>query len=243
MNYSNEAAEIILKMSLDGAKFFLEITGTFSKNLLVSLYALSKDTKKTKGKIALKKMLRSQEPLKIFTIKEEELYLFQKEAKRYGILYTVLVDKDEMDGEVDIITKCSDAARINRVVERFKLNSFKDVSVKTELEMIKENPEKQSKAVELENLVKDISSPGEPEQEGDDINPNGMMMEKDPLSENSSKISGKGTNSVRENLKNIREELEKAEIKEKGKKLKKDVTKQNPKIVKNKNGDRISQRL
>ena len=148
-----------------------------------------------------------------------------------------------MDGEVDIITRCSDAARINRVVERFRLNSFKDVSVKSELEMIKEDPEKQSKVVELENLVKDILSPADPEQEGDDINPNGMKMEKDPLSENSSNISGRGTNSVREDLKNIREELEKAEIKEKGKKLKKDIIKKNPKRGKNKNGDRISQRL
>ena len=47
--------------------------------------------------------------------------LFVKEAKKYGVLYNVLIDKKQSkkDGMVDIIVRAEDAAKINRIFERF----------------------------------------------------------------------------------------------------------------------------
>lgn len=98
MNTSGDAAETIFKMYLEGTEFLLKTGGSLTKNCIAGLYALSKDQKKSKGKTTLNKMLKSGKELKIFTIRKEDLELFQKEAKRYGVLFTALFDKKNPDG-------------------------------------------------------------------------------------------------------------------------------------------------
>ena len=47
-----------------------------------------------------------------------------EEAKRYGVVYCVLKGRGkEKDGMADILVRAEDASRINRIVERFRLNS------------------------------------------------------------------------------------------------------------------------
>ena len=73
-------------------------------------------------------------PLKIFTIRAEDLKKFSQEAKKYGVLYCALADKknSKIDGMVDIMVREEDASKMNRIAERF---NFRDVaSIKRELE-------------------------------------------------------------------------------------------------------------
>ena len=85
-------------MSLGGVEVAAKIAGTGAKELAMMIYAITKDQKKTKGKTRLTNMLRSEKPLKVFAVKDSELQLFCKEAKKYGVLYCVLKDKDANDG-------------------------------------------------------------------------------------------------------------------------------------------------
>lgn len=230
MNSSSDAAESIVRMSLQGTEFALKITGSLTKNCIAGLYALSKDQKKTKGKTTLNKMLRSGKELKIFTIKQEDLKLFQQEAKRYGVLFTALFDKKNPDGKVDIMCRAEDASKINRIVNRFKLSSYDEVSIKSEIMKTRDGKEANEKGVEtknLDDLVDDILSKPIQKEENTMSNPELAKTEKSPLSEHSStnknntEVGANSTKkpSVREEIKNIKEEqkqkveLEKSELK------------------------------
>lgn len=234
MNSSSDAAESIVRMSLQGTEFALKITGSLTKNCIAGLYALSKDQKKTKGKTTLNKMLRSGKELKIFTIKQEDLKLFQQEAKRYGVLFTALFDKKNPDGKVDIMCRAEDASKINRIVNRFKLSSYDEVSIKSEIMKTRDGKEANEKGVEtknLDDLVDDILSKPIQKDENTMSNPELAKTEKSPLSEHSSTNKNNtevGANSikkpsVREEIKNIKEE-QKQKIELEKSELKKDVS-------------------
>ena len=57
------------------------------------LYAILNGSQKIKGQTKLTNMLKSGKELKVFSLKQEDLKKFTEEAKRYGILFSVLVDK------------------------------------------------------------------------------------------------------------------------------------------------------
>lgn len=164
---SSESAEAVVKMTLEGVDVAVRITGRIAERVAMYLLAKSKETKTTKGKTSLNNMLKSGSPLKIFTLKREELEQFHKETKKYGVLYTALIDKKQtdLDGMVDIMVRAEDAPKINRIVERFKLSAVDIASIKTEIEndkikeMIKDAKERgvDVKSDE-EKLVEDVMS-------------------------------------------------------------------------------------
>jgi len=233
MNTSGDAAETIFKMYLEGTEFLLKTGGSLTKNCIAGLYALSKDQKKSKGKTTLNKMLKSGKELKIFTIKKDDLKLFQQEAKRYGVLFTALFDKKNPDGKVDIMCRAEDAAKINRIVNRFKLSSYDEVSIKSDIMKSRDSKEANDKGIEtknLDDLVDDILSKPVQKEENTMSNPELAKTAKSPQSEHSSTSKNKpevGTNSdkkpsVREEIKSIKEEQkQKAELEKSD--LKKDV--------------------
>ena len=62
MNHAGDAAEQVVRMSLEGAEVALKITGVAAKNLAAALYTILKDQKKTKGKARIEAMLREKRP-------------------------------------------------------------------------------------------------------------------------------------------------------------------------------------
>ena len=104
MSYSSgEAAEQVVRMTLNGVEVAAKISGKAAERLAVLLYAVLKDQKKTRGKTRLNSMLRSGKELKVFAIGDRDLEKFCREAKKYGILYCVLKDKTANDGHTDVI--------------------------------------------------------------------------------------------------------------------------------------------
>ena len=62
----------------------------------------------------LTNMIKSGQELKVFSIPQKDLKKFTEQAKRYGVLYCVLRDKNT-EGEnapVDIIARAEDASKI-----------------------------------------------------------------------------------------------------------------------------------
>ena len=136
MNTGGEAAEQIVRMSLEGFEVAAKITWAGAKNIAILLYSILKEEKKTKGKARLTSMLRSGKELKVFTVKNADLRKFTQEAKKYGVLYCVLADRKNKDpnAEVDVIARAEDASKISRIVERFDLASVDTASIVTEAE-------------------------------------------------------------------------------------------------------------
>ena len=136
MNTGADAADQIVKMSLEGVEVAAKITGAGAKELAVLLCALLKDQSQTSGKARLGNMLRSGKELKVFAVKTEDLKKFCEAAKQYGVLYCVLKDKNATDGLTDIMVRAEDASKINRIFERFQLATVDVGQIQQELERL-----------------------------------------------------------------------------------------------------------
>lgn len=181
MNQSSDAAEQIVRMSLEGFEVAAKVTGSGAKNIAVLLYTIMKNKEQTSGKSKLSSMLKSGKPLTIFTIKKDDLAKFQQEAKRYGILYCALVDKKDKskDGIVDIVVRKEDSARINRIVERFKFAEFNKAEIISSIEKNRESVNK-GKEQNPKSRVK--------KKEDNSLNPHLAKTEKSPLSKPFSEV-------------------------------------------------------
>lgn len=228
MNTGGEAAEQIVRMSLEGFEVAAKITGAGAKNIAILLYSILKEEKKTKGKARLTSMLRSGKELKVFTVKNGDLKKFTQEAKRYGVLYCVLADRKNKDpnAEVDVIVRAEDASKISRIVERFNLASVDTASIVTEVEKSRDTkaadgrdakdgqPEPdvgvQEKA-EKDRLLDALM--GKPVQKEENApNPSVAKTEKSPLSEPTSeqpKKSAEGATMTKTEKPSVKEELRK----------------------------------
>lgn len=132
LNTGGEAADQVIRMTLNGAEVALKITGVAAKEVAAMLYAILKENKKSKGRTRLESLVKSGKPLTVFTVKVDDFEQFKKEAKRYGVLYSAVKNaRSNHDGMVDIMVKQEDASRIDRIVERFR---FADVSKSAEVE-------------------------------------------------------------------------------------------------------------
>ncbi len=134
MSYSGDAAEQVVRLSLETGEVAVKLTGEGAKQLAILLYAILREQKKTKGKTRLTNMLRSGKELKVFAVKDSDLQLFCREAKKYGVLYCVLKDRDATDGITDIMVRAEDASKINRIFERFNLATVDMAEIRSEIE-------------------------------------------------------------------------------------------------------------
>lgn len=229
MNTSGDAAEQIVRLSLEGTEVALKLTGSAAKNIAAMIYAVLKnrDKNKTKGHQRLTAMLKSGKELKVFTVSEEHLKQFAAEAKRYGVVYCALRGKGKStDGLVDVMVRAEDASKINRIVERFKLATVDTVSIKRDIEAAKSEkaapaaPEQvQPDKAEDDRLLDDLLVAPIQKEENAPPNPEAAKSEKsrpsEPISKKQSKTA-EGTAkspeerpSVREELREIRENKQK----------------------------------
>ena len=208
MNTGGEAAEQIVRMSLEGFEVAAKITGAGAKNIAILLYSILKEEKKTKGKARLSSMLRSGKELKVFTVKNDDLKTFTQGAKKYGVLYCVLADRKNNDpnAEVDVIARAEDASKISRIVERFHLASVDTASIVTEAEKSKDEKNGQPEP--------EITTPEKAEKDKllDELmgKPVGKEEKSEPISEKQSKSAEGATMtkekpSVKEELRKIKE--------------------------------------
>lgn len=190
MSYSGEAADQVVRISLNGAEVAAKLSGAAAKEIAVMLYAILSDNKKTKGKTRLSNMLKSGKELKVFAVRDEDMAQFCRAAKEYGVLYCVLKDRDANDGITDLMVKAEDASKINRIYARFQLATVDRAAIKTELTRDAEKGDDGEKSVD-EKLIDKIMEKGEekPEEEKEGrhrANPTPDRTERSTLSGRSS---------------------------------------------------------
>lgn len=226
MNASGDAAEQIVRMSLEGVQVAAKITGDNVERLAnLLIIALKDNSKASRGKASLTKMLKTNKPIKVFEIKDEHLRKFCEEAKRYGVMYHVLKDNKANNGKCDIMVREEDAEKVNRIFERFQLGTPNKATIRKAVK----------KSMEGREDVPNRSTPGKmptnefierlfrsppPQEKSYTTNPSQARTEKSRLSEPTS-VSREAPvysrdesetalrPSVREKLKVYREEQEK----------------------------------
>ena len=195
MNYGGDAAEQVVRMSLEGVEVAARITGTGAKNIAILLAAVLKEEQKTKGKARLTNMLKSGKELKVYTIQNHDLKKFSEEAKRYGVLYCVLKDKNDKSDTavVDVIARAEDASKIQRITERFQLATVDTATVmggvrdRDAMFPARQTPVKDKLGIEKKDV--------EP-RDGAKRDPSPAKTEKSPLSEPDSKQENRSNGSA-----------------------------------------------
>ncbi len=223
MNNGGDAAEQIVRLSLEGFEVAAKLSGSAAKEVALLLISVLKQEHKTKGKTRLSNMIKSGKELKVFSIPQKDLKKFVQKAKRYGVLYNVLRDRNSNgdNAPVDIIVRAEDASKIQRIVDRFELGKVDKASIVSEAE--KDIADR--KEAEIERPVKTKGqfaveeAMGKPNKETHShSNPTAAKTDKNPPSRRSSdrKLTRSDKGKAKQADKpSVREELEryKAQIK------------------------------
>ena len=196
MTNPGDAAEQVVRLSLEGFEVAARLTGSAAKNIAILLASVLKQeatqANKTRGKARLTNMIKSGKELKVFSIPNKDLKKFTEQAKRYGVLYCVLRDKNTRGDNVpiDIIARAEDASKIQRIVERFELGKVDKASIVSEAEKAiadreaveKEKPTKSKSEIIMEEAVRNPMQ----KEERANANPSVAKTDKSPLSRQNS---------------------------------------------------------
>ena len=200
MNNGGDAADQIVRLSLEGFEVAVRLTGSAAKNIAILLASVLKQeisqSNKTRGKARLTNMIKSGKELKVFSFQQKDLPKFTEQAKRYGVLYCVLRDKNTKSDTamVDIIDRAEDAAKIQRISDRFELGKVDKASIVSEAEKAVAAREAAANEVPTKSRGEIIveEAMGKPMQkEGNSHqNPSVAKTDKSPLSERDLETTG-----------------------------------------------------
>ena len=124
MNYGSDPADQIVRISLEGTEMVLKLSGLAAKNFALFVYAVLNDQQKVRGKTKLVRMLKERRPFKFFTVPEDRMKEFAREAKDHGLLYTAIRNK-QRPGQIELVVFADDAAKVNRILDNMGLDFVK----------------------------------------------------------------------------------------------------------------------
>lgn len=163
MNYGSDPADQIVRFSLDGTEMVLKLSGLAAKNFALFVYAILNDQQKVRGKTKLVRMLKERRPFKFFTVPEDRMKEFAKEAKDHGLLYTAIRNK-QRPGQLELVVFADDATKVNRILDNMGLDFVKAQSGEArfeepEKELHKQEPEKEVPVNELPTETQTVQTP------------------------------------------------------------------------------------
>ncbi len=246
MNNGGDAAEQVVRLSLEGFEVAAKLSGSAAKNVAILLASVLKQeatqANKTRGKARLTNMIKSGKELKVFSISNKDLKTFTEQAKRYGVLYCVLRDKNTKGDNVpvDIIARAEDASKIQRIVERFEFNTVEKASVIAQAQKDKEEhnavaneiPTKSKNEIIMEEAVrKPLQKDGQTQS-----NPTVAKTDKNPPSrQDSEQVDMQSDKGIANKKPSVREKLDgyKAKAKEQKETERKAPEVEKPKVKEN----------
>ena len=193
MTSSGDAAEQVVRLSLEGFEVAAKLTGSAAKEVAILLASVLKQevtqSGKTRGRARLTSMIKSGKELKVFSLPQKDLKKFTEHAKRYGVLYCVLRDRNTSapDAQIDIIARAEDAAKIQRIVDRFELGTVDKATIVSEAQ--RDVAEREAKEREVpsktmgERIVEEAMGKVKQRERNEQENPTAAKTEKSPLSE------------------------------------------------------------
>lgn len=158
MNLGGEAADQVVRYSLEGLDHSLRLSGTAAKNLAVFLAALLKNNKKSYGKICMARMLKENRPLKFFMIPSKRIHEFAKEGKKRGLPYVVIRDRKNPQ-LCELMVFADDAAKVNRVMDKMNLDFLKSESCEAVQEVAGETEKTAAPEQEIPVITETVEMP------------------------------------------------------------------------------------
>ena len=117
MDVSGEAADLVVKESIQATESAVRLAGSGLKNVAALLLALAQQNYKVVGKTTAKRMAQETAPAVVISLKKEDVGRFQKLAKEYGVLYFIAQKKGNDSGLVNVVSNQNYAAQLNVIME------------------------------------------------------------------------------------------------------------------------------
>jgi hypothetical protein len=115
MNTAGQTADQIANMGLKYTEKAAELAGEGLLNLATFLIRYLEQDKQVSGLTNLKNLIDGKQKPKIYELNKDKLADFKVEAKKYGVLYTVIEPKD--GAKADVIISENSLERFMRVLD------------------------------------------------------------------------------------------------------------------------------
>ena len=118
MDVSAEAADVVVRESLQATEAAAKLTLEGMKNVAALLLAIAKQDMKVVGQTTAKRLAKDSAPAVVIPIKAEDRAKFQKLAKEFGVLYFIAQKKGNNSGILNVVSNQNYAAQLNAVMEQ-----------------------------------------------------------------------------------------------------------------------------
>ena len=118
MDVSAEAADVVVRESLQATEAAAKLTLEGVKNVAALLLALAKQDMKVVGQTTAKRLARDPAPAVVIPIKAEDKAKFQKLAKEFGVLYFFAQKKGNDNGMLNVVSNENYAALLNAIMQQ-----------------------------------------------------------------------------------------------------------------------------
>ena len=138
MDVSAEAADVVVRESLQATELAAKLAVDGLKNVAALLLAIARQDMKVVGETTAKRLARDPAPAVVIPIKAEDKAKFQKLAKEFGVLYFFAQKKGNNSGILNVVSNQNYAAQLNAVMEQ--------MSYPIPTKAMEEEPEKKAKS-------------------------------------------------------------------------------------------------
>jgi len=118
MDVSAEAADVVVRESLQATEAAAKLTLEGVKNVAALLLAIAKQDMKVVGQTTAKRLARDPAPAVVIPIKAEDKAQFQKLAKEFGVLYFFAQKKGNDNGMLNVVSNENYAALLNAIMQQ-----------------------------------------------------------------------------------------------------------------------------
>lgn len=117
MDVSGEAADLVVKETVQVTEGAIKLAGVSIKNIAAFLIAISNQNNKVVGKTTAKRLARDPAPAEIIHLKKSDIGRFNKLAKQYGVLYFFVNKRNATDGITNVVSNANYAPQLNAIME------------------------------------------------------------------------------------------------------------------------------
>ena len=118
MDVSAEAADVVVRESIQATEAAAKLTLEGVKNVAALLLAIAKQDMKVVGQTTAKRLARDPAPAVVIPIKAEDKAKFQKLAKEFGVLYFFAQKKGNDNGMLNVVSNENYAALLNAIMQQ-----------------------------------------------------------------------------------------------------------------------------
>ena len=117
MDVSGEAADLVVKETVQVTEGAIKLAGVSIKNIAAFLIAISNQNNKVVGKTTAKRLARDPAPAEIIHLKKSDIGRFNKLAKQYGVLYFFVHKDDSRLPFTNVVSNSNYAPQLNAIMQ------------------------------------------------------------------------------------------------------------------------------